>query len=281
VAEVAACTPSSASADAAPLPSGECPTGTQPSPAVAAGFEVGDTILAINGVAATDWRLTTSWIRAHPGADVVFSVERGGQQLDLPTAIATAERPVLDADGTPTEEVVTAGYVGLAPDFAWVAQPWSAVPAYMWHITVRSVQALVTLPVKLYNLVTDTLIGGGERSPDSPVSVVGVSRLGGDVAAMDEPLVAKAAIFLGLAASLNLFLFLFNLLPILPLDGGHVASAAYEGIRRKIAQIRGRPDPGPVDTARLLPVAYVVAGVLLAMGLVVIWADLVKPIALG
>jgi membrane-associated protease RseP (regulator of RpoE activity) len=163
----------------------------------------------------------------------------------------------------------------------WVGQPWSTVPSYMWDLTVRSVQALAMLPVRLYELVTQTLIGGGERSVNSPVSVVGVSRLGGDIAAMDEPMVAKAATFLGLAASLNLFLFLFNLLPVLPLDGGHVAGAAYEGVRRRLARLRGRPDPGPVDMARLLPVAYVVAGALLLMGVIVIWADLVKPITLG
>ena len=78
-----------------------------------------------------------------------------------------------------------------------------------------------------------------------------------------------------------LLLFLFNLLPVLPLDGGHVAGALYEGIKRRFARFRGKPDPGPVDTARLLPVAYVVAGVLLAMGVIVIWADIVKPISLG
>ncbi len=98
---------------------------------------------------------------------------------------------------------------------------------------------------------------------------------------MDEPIKSKIAIFLGLAASLNLFLFLFNLLPVLPLDGGHVAGALYEGLRRSIARVRGKPDPGPVDTAKLLPVAYVVAAVLLAVGVVVIWADLIKPITLG
>ena len=125
------------------------------------------------------------------------------------------------------------------------------------------------------------MFGGGERAIDSPVSVVGVSRLGGEIAAMDQPLMAKAATFLGLAASLNLFLFLFNLLPVLPLDGGHVAGALYEGIRRWLAKVRHRPDPGHVDIARLLPVAYVVAACLVGMGVIVIWADLIKPISLG
>ena len=98
---------------------------------------------------------------------------------------------------------------------------------------------------------------------------------------MDRPLEGKIATFLLLAGSLNLFLFLFNLLPILPLDGGHAAGALYEGAKRNVARMRGKPDPGPVDTAKLLPVAYVVAGVLLAVGVVVIWADLVRPITLG
>jgi len=151
----------------------------------------------------------------------------------------------------------------------------------MWDISVRSAAALITLPVRLYELVTETLIGGQERAIDGPVSVVGASRLGGEIAAMDEPFVGKVATFIGLIASLNLFLFLFNLLPILPLDGGHVAGALYEGGRRQVARVRGRPDPGPVDVARLLPVAYVVASVLLIAGVIVIWADLIKPISLG
>jgi membrane-associated protease RseP (regulator of RpoE activity) len=169
----------------------------------------------------------------------------------------------------------------MRPEFEFVSQSWATVPGYMWDITAASVKALISLPVRLYELVMDTLIGGGERAIDSPVSVVGVSRLGGEIAAMDEPLMSKAATFLGLAASLNLFLFLFNLLPVLPLDGGHVAGALYEGLRRWIAKVRGRSDPGPVDIARLLPVAYVVAAALVCMGVIVIWADLIKPISLG
>jgi Zn-dependent protease len=80
---------------------------------------------------------------------------------------------------------------------------------------------------------------------------------------------------------LNLFLFLFNLIPVLPLDGGHVAGAVYESIKRRIAKMRGKPDPGPADVAKLLPVAYVVAASLVVMGAIVIFADIVKPISLG
>ncbi len=281
VASVGACLPTAAQPSGQPLPSGECPTGSAPSPAALAGFQPGDTILAIDGAPVEDWTAATDWIRAHPGDTVIATVDRGGSPLDLTVQIGEATRPVYDEYDQETGEVATVGYVGLAPTSEWVTESWTAVPGYMWDITVRSVEALISLPVRLYDLVTGTLLGGEERSLDSPVSVVGVSRIGGDVAAMDQPLRAKAATFIGLLASLNLFLFLFNLLPILPLDGGHVVGAAYEAVRRWLARITGRPDPGPVDVARLLPVAYVVAGVLVAMGVVVIWADLVKPISLG
>jgi membrane-associated protease RseP (regulator of RpoE activity) len=129
----------------------------------------------------------------------------------------------------------------------------------------------------VYELARDTFTGAG-RSEDSPVSVVGVGRLGGDVAASSAPVVTKVASIIGLAGSLNLFLFLFNLLPILPLDGGHVAGALYEGIRRRIAKWRNRPDPGPVDVAKALPVAYAVTAVMLLASMVIIWADVVNPL---
>ena len=281
VASVGACLPTAEQPTGKPLPSGECPTGSPPSPAAMAGFEPGDTILAIDGAPVESWTAATEWIRAHPGDTAIATVDRAGAPIELTVRIGEATLPVFDEDGQETGEFATVGYVGLAPSSEWVRQSWSAVPGFMWDITTRLVEALISLPVRLYDLVTETLLGGQDRSMDSPVSVVGVSRIGGEVAAMDQPLRAKAATFLGLLASLNLFLFLFNLLPILPLDGGHVVGAAYEAVRRWLARITGRPDPGPVDVARLLPVAYVVAGLLLAMGVIVIWADLVKPISLG
>jgi len=208
-------------------------------------------------------------------------VERSGSVISLPITVAEVTRPEYDINGRETGASQTVGFLGVRPGFYNQRESILAVPGFMWDLTVRSVEALISLPVRVYELVTDTLIGGQERAIDGPVSVVGASRLGGEIAAMESPLNSKIATFLGLAASLNLFLFLFNLLPVLPLDGGHVAGALYEALKRFYARLRGRPDPGPVDTARLLPVAYVVAGILLAMGVIVIWADLVKPISLG
>jgi membrane-associated protease RseP (regulator of RpoE activity) len=278
---VVACTPSVAQPTGEALPSGACPSGSVPTPAAAAGLEAGDVIVSVGPVTSASWEDLTEWIRANPGRSTQVIVERDGGQLSLPLTVADIERPVYDEYGEITDQVEQIGFLGVAPVFEYQSQPVTAVPSYMWDLTYRSAAALVSLPVRVYELVDETLIGGGERSLDSPVSVVGASRLGGEIAAMQQPLTSKVATFLGLAASLNLFLFLFNLLPILPLDGGHVAGALYESVKRFIARVRGKPDPGPVDTARLLPVAYVVAAILLGVGLVVIWADLVKPITLG
>jgi len=257
-------------------PTGAEPCSTAATPAALAGILPGDVITAVGGVSVQEWEEATALIRQGAGRPITLTVERDGQPLALSTTITVVERPSVDEQGQPITERV--GFLGVRPEFESVSQGIGAVPGYMWDITQRSVVALISLPVRLYTLVTETLIGGQERELDGPVSVVGASRLGGEIAAMDRPVETRIATFLSLAAALNLFLFLFNLLPILPLDGGHVAGALYESGRRSVARMRRKPDPGPVDVARLLPVAYVVAAVLVGVGIIVIWADLVRPI---
>ena len=110
---------------------------------------------------------------------------------------------------------------------------------------------------------------------------VGVSRISGEVFALqDFSTTEKISYFFQLLAGVNLVLFLFNLLPIYPLDGGHIAGALYERLRAAVARWRGRPDPGPFDIARLMPVAYVVAGIFLVMSGLLVVADIVNPVRL-
>lgn len=259
---------------------GSCPVGSQPTPANSADIRPGDVLVAVDGVAVSQWSdLRSALADLGPQDTVQLTLERDGATVSTPVGLARAVYPVLDDRGRPTGETESRPMVGLMPTAAYVPLSVAEVPGYMWDITVRSVQALANLPVRVVELA-QTLATNGERDPDGPVSVVGVSRLGGEIAALDQPIKAKTAAFLGIAASLNLFLFLFNLLPLLPLDGGHVAAAAWESARSRLARLRRLPDPGPVDTARMLPVTYAVAAVLLVTGVIVIFADIVKPITL-
>ena len=115
--------------------------------------------------------------------------------------------------------------------------------------------------------VVKAAFGVEEREPNSPMSVVGASRVAGEVASDDRIAVSdRWAALLTLLGVVNLFVALFNFIPLLPLDGGHIAGALYEALRRGIARLRGRPDPGYVDVAQLLPIAYAAARVLIVMG---------------
>ncbi len=148
----------------------------------------------------------------------------------------------------------------------------------MGTMTVETAEALVHLPEKVWG-VGQAIVGVEERAQDSPVSIVGGGRLAGETVSHDEfPVKEKAVFLLMLIAGFNFFIGMFNFIPLLPLDGGHIASALWEAVRRGFARVRGLPDPGYVDAAKLLPVAYVVASVLLVMGVVLIVGDLVVPL---
>jgi membrane-associated protease RseP (regulator of RpoE activity) len=147
-------------------------------------------------------------------------------------------------------------------------------------MTVETVKALGSMPVKVWH-VGKALVGLEERDVNGPVSIVGGGRMAGEVASDEQfPLEDKLLSLMTLIAAFNFFIGMFNFVPLLPLDGGHIAGALYEALRRGIARLRRRPDPGYVDVAKLLPIAYVMASVFLVMGVVLIAADLVVPIHL-
>jgi membrane-associated protease RseP (regulator of RpoE activity) len=250
-------------------------------PAMALGLVADDTIVSVNGRTITEWSDIATALKGAAAGDVVELVVRriDGTTLRESVALADLSYPELDETGTPTGVTLHRPFFGVTPGVEWVQQPVSVVPRAMWNMTVRSFDALGAFPAKLLGL-GQNLFSSAPRDPEGPISVVGVTRISGEIAASDLSIRSKALEILGLAASLNLFLFVFNLLPVLPLDGGHVAAASYEGVRRRINRLRHKADPGPIDTAKLLPLTYAMAAVLLLSGLIVILADIIKPVSL-
>jgi membrane-associated protease RseP (regulator of RpoE activity) len=256
--------------------------GQPQSPAAAAGLQPGDTIVAIAGqqldpTAYDSWTTVQDEIRSNPGRPVALTVDRDGARVDL-SVTPIANTVYTDLTG---EETTTAGYVGIAPAPGFARQSITEVPGYFGMVVSQSVQKLVQIPERVPQLFRAAFLGE-ERDANGPIGVVGVGRLSGEYFALTQiGALQKFSIFLSLLASVNMVLFLFNLVPIYPLDGGHVAGALYEKARATVARWRGRPDPGPFDIARLMPVAYVVAGLFAVLSGLLLIADIVNPITLG
>ncbi len=252
-------------------------TGKPPTPAAQSGIQPGDKIVAFNAIPVSSWDDVSRLIRANLDHQAVVTVDRNGEQIDLkPVNTVITGVP----DRYDPSKRVPAGFFGVEPEITRERGGPIAVVGDMWQMTKQTVVALAYFPAKVfytaYNLVT-----GQPRDVYGPMSIVGASRAAGEIASTDQiNAAAKVASLFTVLGAVNLFVALFNFVPLLPLDGGHVAAAFYEAVRRAIARLFGRPDPGPVDTAKLLPVAYIVGGVILISGVVLILADIIDPIRL-
>jgi membrane-associated protease RseP (regulator of RpoE activity) len=263
-------------------------------PAKAAGILPNDRIVSIDGRPVEDTRDVGTLVRPRAGQPTAIVLERDGRRLTVTTTPIRNVVPVLDDTGAPvtssdgTTRTTEAGFLGVrsAAPVAYVPQPVTAVPTIIWGFVSGTAEAIVHVPARMVG-VWEAAFGGAERAVDSPMSVVGVGRVAGEASGGKyDSLVGESAgdkvwFLVGLLAALNFMLFIFNLIPLLPLDGGHVAGALWEGLKRQIARLRGRPDPGYVDVAKALPIAYSVSVVLLGASLLLIYADLVKPVNLG
>jgi membrane-associated protease RseP (regulator of RpoE activity) len=252
----------------------KCTDTDKVSPAKDAGFQVGDKIVSFNGTQISSWDQLTPLIRSNTDKPATIVVERNGVQKTLKTS--TIMNQVQES--ATSDKLVSVGFLGISPTEKVERQSFGFVVDQMGKLTVSTVQALGRFPEKLVGVAKS--IVGGQRAQDSPMSVVGASRVAGEVASSNLGVGQKIATGILLLASLNLFLALFNFIPLLPLDGGHMIGAIWEGIRRGFAKLFGRPDPGYVDVAKLLPIAYVAASVIVVMGVLLVIADIVNPIKL-
>jgi membrane-associated protease RseP (regulator of RpoE activity) len=266
----------------------ECTADDPPSPAAAAGLEPGDQITAIDGQSVTEWTELTEYIAAHPGETMPMDIIRDGEQQQVSVTTTERERAVTDEAGAvvldESGEAVTetVGYLGVAPEVVNEPQGLGSGAALTWDYLGKTFNVVFHLPQNLYH-ATLAALGQEERSAESVIGVVGVGRIAGDVASADVEgygLPEKVADMLMLLGGLNLALFVFNMIPLVPLDGGHIASAIWQAIKNGWARARSLPKPRPVDVARMMPLAYGVFGVLLVMGLILIVADIVAPVSI-
>lgn len=270
LAAVTTCVPATAS--------GACAPGDPQSPAAAGGLQAGDTVVAVDGRQVTGWDELTEPIRNSAGTPLTLTVERDGETREV-TVTPVAVQRTDPATGDP----VTVGYVGVSPQVTMErAGPVEAVGLALRgtrDILVGTATALVQLPAKVVELV-QTLAGEQERDPNGLVGIVGAADISGQLASGDLPPAARVGDVLLLVAAFNLFVGVFNLLPLLPLDGGHLAVLGFEQARNWWARVRGRPEPGRVDMARLMPLAYVVFAFFVGLTLLLVAADILKPVQL-
>jgi membrane-associated protease RseP (regulator of RpoE activity) len=253
-----------------------CRSSDPESPAKAAGFLPGDEIVSFNGTSIKDWSQVQDAIRANGDDQATVVVQRGGKRLTLkPTTVVSTVAELDDST-----KVTKAGFLGVVPTTAKQRQDVGYVVSTMGTGTWQTIQTIGQLPNKLYH-VARASVGLEKRDINGPISIVGAGRVAGEVASEHAVSLSDRTFqILALLAGLNLFLGLVNLVPLPPFDGGGIATTLYETVRRTFARLRGRPDPGGVDSAKLLPVTYVMATLILVMSIILIYADIVAPVSL-
>jgi membrane-associated protease RseP (regulator of RpoE activity) len=268
-----------------------CTTSDPQAPANVAGIRPGDRIISLAGQPVSSWEDVRALVRPNGGRQIKVVVERDGRQVALTATPILNDVQRVDADGNavvgPDGKTLTdrVGFMGFSPSAEIVKQPLAAVPALIGSQVARTAGVVLRIPQKMVG-IAKAAFGNGVRDPNGPMSVVGVGRVAGEVAdgqlsGVADSGASKFVVLISLIASLNLALFVFNLIPLLPLDGGHAAGALWEGLKRQVAKLRGRPNPGYVDVAKALPVAYAVSIALIGMSVLLIYADVVNPIKVG
>lgn len=251
----------------------DCGPGDPAAPAAALGLRPGDRITGVGGQRVGTYEDLLQALRSRPGQTVQVDWVRDGEQRSGTVSIASVRRAPLDGPRDAPQQTV--GAIGVAPSPTEKYGPVAAVGQtfrFTGEVFKSTATAIKSFPEKVPALFG--AVAGEERDPDGPVSVVGASRVGGQALEAGSVLV-----FVLLFAGFNIFIGVFNLFPLLPLDGGHVAVLWFEQARSRLARALGRRDPGPVDLNKLVPLTILVIVVFGGISAMAILADIVNPIA--
>jgi membrane-associated protease RseP (regulator of RpoE activity) len=244
------------------------------SAAQSAGILAGDEVLAINGKQVKDWYSDVQVIRNSKGLPLTLLIKRGTEQITI-----TASAKLETIEGNKRYILGIMNEVGIKRAAPLTALKDSGIVTK--DFLVQSVKSLINLPSKIPALWGQT-VGGQTRDPNGLVGVVGVARVSGQAVGSDSlSITERISTFILIIASLNIFVGLFNLLPILPLDGGHMAVAIADEIRAFSARLRGRPRPAAIDVTLLTPITMVVFVILAALTVLLLVADIVNPVVLN
>lgn len=247
-----------------------CQPGNPRSPASLAGLRVGDEVVSFAGTRVHSWEGFVAAIRARPPrSHVAVTVRRGGKLVTVTTTLAAIKGR-------------SGGFLGVssAVVFQHAGQPVQALTgtgSFVGQVVSGSAAAITQLPKAIPKLFAPNRAStaGGQVS-----SIVGAGDATGQILGAHIGWREKLTLTLRVIAALNIFVGLFNLLPLLPLDGGHIAVVLYERLRAFIARLRGRKDPGLVDMRKLIPVSFGIFALLVFFGLMLIMADLVNPVSI-
>jgi membrane-associated protease RseP (regulator of RpoE activity) len=243
-----------------------CADGDPPAPAHGQLF-AGDRMVAIDGRPVASYDELRSVLQASPGERVTLTVLRDGVQRDVtlrPVPVTVDGKRIGRIGVYPQSEPVPVSFGGS------FGRTFSTLGTFF----TSTVDALGDLPHQVSIILKD------EPRQNGATSVVGISRVSGQIAEADASIGDRLANLLLIAAQVNFFVGLFNLLPLLPLDGGHIAIVGFEAVRRRVYGWFGRPDPGRVDLMKIMPVTYAVVALFVGLSVLLIYADIVNPIRL-
>jgi membrane-associated protease RseP (regulator of RpoE activity) len=245
-----------------------CSADDPASPAALSGVRVGERITALNGVEVSSWEEIAAGIAAHTPGDVLEITLESGEGTRTVSAMLTSNPSSPDS-----------ALLGISPEIVSVQKAPTMVPRLLFEQSRSVLRAVLGFPIRVLETFAGTL-RGEERDPAGPVGLVGVGRIGADIGDAPAPMNIRIGQLLTLLAGLNVSLGVFNLIPLLPLDGGHIALTWFEATRSRLARRRRRADPGPVDMRKLMPLTNLVVAFFIVSTLLLVFADLVNPIRL-